>query len=139
MKEAIQGYIQQDGTFKNVNVKLAYEVPQTIEYPLVVITEIANSENTRYTNLQGEQATNLSYQIESICQTTELADGTLLDATASAKLLATKISKLLGGQDYKMRRVGDSALRPINVDKTIMRYIERYETCLFENTLYRRY
>lgn len=116
-------------------------MPKVIEYPLVVITEIANSENTRYTTQDGEQVTNLTYQIETLCQTTELVDGTLLDATRSAKLLATKVSKLLGGEKYMMRRVGDNALRPVNQDKTIMRYIERYETCLFlkQNTLYRRY
>lgn len=122
-------------------MKLAYEVPQVIEYPLVVITEIANSENTRYTTHEGEQVTNLTYQIETLCEATELKDGTLLDPTRSAKLLGTKISKFLGGENYKFRRVGDNALRPITQDKTIMRYIERYETCLFlkQNTLYRRY
>lgn len=121
-------------------VKLSYEVPNKVSYPLVAITELVNSENTKYSTDKGEQVTNLSYQIDSICDTTQLSDGTILDASRSAKLLGTKISKLLGGERYKLERKGDSPLVAINSDRTIMRYINRYECCLFlkQNIIYRR-
>ena len=140
MKEELIQYLKEDNTFKQVNVKLAYEIPTVIEYPLVVITEILNSENDRYSTIDGEQVTNITYQVESICEATELTDGTILDATRSAKLLAIKVSKLFGGERYNFKRVGDSPLRPVNADKTIMRYIDRYEGCLFlkQNIIYRR-
>lgn len=121
-------------------VKLSYEVPNKVSYPLVVITEIVNSENTKYSTDKGEQVTNLSYQVESICDTTELSDKTILDASRSAKLLGTKISKLLGGERYKLERKGDDPLKAISSDRTIMRYINRYEGCLYlkQNIIYRR-
>lgn len=139
LRDSIQAYLDEDGEIKGVTVKLAYEIPEEIEYPLVVINEIENSENTRYTIASGEQVTNLAYQIECICSTTEVGDE-ILDASRSAKLLATKVSLVCGGKDYKMRRVGNTPLTPITSDRTVMRYIERYECCLFlkQNILYRR-
>lgn len=121
-------------------VKKSYEVPQEVEYPLVVITEILNSENTRYTTNEGEQVTNLTYQIDCQCKQTKIADGTILNAPDSSKLLGIKISKLLGGQRYKMRRVGDNAQSTLRADRTIMRNINRYECCLYlkQDTIYRR-
>lgn len=121
-------------------VKLSYEDLDNISYPLVVITEIVNTENSKYSTDKGEQVTNLTYQVESICDTTELSDKIILDASRSAKLLGTKISKLLGGENYKLERKGDDPLKAISSDRTIMRYINRYEGCLYlkQNIIYRR-
>lgn len=137
-------------------VKLAYEVPDKIEYPLVVLTEILNSEDTRYTTDKGEQVTDLTYQVECICRATNvnvevekvneetgetetITEKQTLDSTRSAKLLALKVSHVLGGT-YKLRRLGNNPLNPVNADKTIMRAIDRYEGCLFlkQNIIYRR-
>lgn len=137
-------------------VKLAYEVPDKIEYPLVVLTEILNSEDTRYTTDEGEQVTDLTYQVECICRATNvnvevekvseetgetetITEKQTLDSTRSAKLLALKVSHVLGGT-YKLRRLGNNPLNPVNADKTIMRVIDRYEGCLFlkQNIIYRR-
>lgn len=139
MKE-IDEYIQEDGTFENVEVKDAYNIPNVIKYPLVVITEILNSENTRYSTRQGEQVTNLTYQVEALCETTQLNDSTVLSATDSAILLGNKISKLLGGPRYKMARVGQDITQDSPMDNTVKRNIQRYECCLDlkTNTLYRR-
>ena len=122
-------------------VKNSYDIPNKIEYPLVVVTEILNSENTKYSTREGEQVTNLTYQIESYCKDTKLADGSILSAANSAKLLGVKISKLLGGIDYKMVRVGQEVIQDLSVDNTVKRHIQRYECCLDirTDTLYRRY
>ena len=82
-------------------VKNAYDIPKKIEYPLVIITEINNSENLQFTTIEGEQVTNLAYQIDSYCDDTQLSNGEIIRAVDSAKLLGTKISKLLGGAKYK--------------------------------------
>lgn len=122
-------------------VKNSYDIPNKIDYPLVVVTEILNSENTRYSTREGEQVTNLTYQIESYCKDTKLSDGSILSAANSAKLLGIKISKLLGGIDYKMVRVGQEVIQDLSVDNTVKRHIQRYECCLDirTDTLYRRY
>lgn len=137
-------------------VKLNYEVPDKIEYPLVVITEILNSEDTRYTTADGEQVTDLTYQVECICRATKvnvekevineetgkaetIVEQNILDSTRSAKLLALKVANVLG-KEYKLRRIGNNPTNPVNADKTIMRAIDRYEGCLFlkQNIIYRR-
>lgn len=122
-------------------VKNAYDIPNKIKYPLVVITEIINSENTKFSTRKGEQVTNLSYQIECLCENTKLSTGDILSAADSAKLLGTKISKLLGGERYKMARIGQDIIQSSPSDNTVKRYIQRYECCLDlrTNTLYRRY
>ncbi len=122
-------------------VKNAYDIPKKIEYPLVIITEINNSENLKFTTIKGEQVTNLAYQIESYCDDTQLSNGEIIRAVDSAKLLGTKISKLLGGEKYKMARVGQDSLQNSTPDSTVKRHIQRYECCLElkTNTLYRRY
>lgn len=122
-------------------VKNSYDVPNKIEYPLVTVTEILNSENTRFSTREGEQVTNLTYQIDAYCQNTKLTDGTILSAADSAKLLGIKISKLLGGSRYKMVRVGQDVLQSLAIDNTVKRHIQRYECCLDlrTDTLYRRY
>lgn len=122
-------------------VKNSYDIPNKIDYPLVMVTEILNSENTRYSTREGEQVTNLTYQIECYCKDTKLADGNILSAANSAKLLGIKISKLLGGIDYKMVRVGQEVIQDLSVDNTVKRHIQRYECCLDirTDTLYRRY
>ncbi len=126
-------------------VKNAYDMPMQIEYPLVVVTEINNSENINFTTREGEQVTNLGYQIESMCEQTAFKneDGseTILSAADSAKLLGTKISKLLGGNRYKMTRTGQELIQTVSADSTVKRHIQRFECCLElkTNTLYRRY
>lgn len=122
-------------------VKNAYDIPKKIVYPLVVITEINNSENLQFTTIEGEQVTNLAYQIDSYCDDTQLSNGEIIRAVDSAKLLGTKISKLLGGVKYKMARTGQDSLQSSTPDSTIKRHIQRYECCLElkTNTLYRRY
>lgn len=115
-------------------------MPSTRKYPLVAITEIENNENTRYSTTEGEQVTNLAYQIECLCEITQLKDGSILSAADSAKLLGTKISKLLGGKNYNMARVGQGIVQPLASDNTVKRHIQRYDCCLElkTNTLYRR-
>lgn len=119
-------------------VKKAYELPEEITYPLVVVQEIENTENLKFSTTKGEQVTNLAYQIDAYCDTTQLSTGEILNAGDSAKLLGNKISKLLGGEKYKMARVGNDPTVPIGPDSTIMRNVQRYNCCLHKNIIYRR-
>ena len=131
-------FLGEDGTFTKVEVKKIYEVPRDVVYPLVTIQEIENSENTRYSTDKGEQVTNLSYQIDCYCKTTQLANGTFLSASDSAKLLGVIVSKLLGGERYKLARIGNSPMVSVTQDNTVIRYIQRFTGCLFQDTIYRR-
>lgn len=121
-------------------VKKAYDVPKKFTYPLVLVTEILNSENTRYSTDEGEQVTNLTYQVETLCEITKI-NGKVYSAVDSATMLGNKISLLLGGKAYKMARTGQDVVQPLTTDNTIMRHIQRYECCLDlkTNTIYRRY
>lgn len=121
-------------------VKKTYDVPKKFTYPLVVVSEILNSENTRYSTNEGEQVTNLTYQVEALCEITKI-NGKVYSAVDSATMLGNKISLLLGGKNYKMARVGQDVVQPLATDNTIMRHIQRYECCLDlkTNTIYRRY
>lgn len=136
----IKKYFNEDNLFENVMVKKAYDIPNKVKYPLISVQEILNSENTQFSTREGEQVTNLTYQIDVLCGVTKLKNNTTLSAVDSSTLLANKVSKLLGGKNYKMVRVGQNVTQPYSADNTIIRNIQRYECCLDlrTNTIYRR-
>lgn len=121
-------------------VKKAYDIPKKIKYPLIVVTEILNSENTQFSTNEGEHVTNLTYQVETLCEITKLSNGKVYSAVDSVTMLGNKVSLLLGGKSYKMVRVGQDVTQPYTADNTVMRNIQRYECCLDlrTNTIYRR-
>ncbi len=121
--------------FLDVTVKGAYDSVPEINYPLVTILEIQNTENSKFTDNNGEHVSDLSYQIESLSR-----DTTQLQATESAMLMGKVINNLLTGQKYKLSRVGTPAIAPLPDDKNIIRYIQTYSCSidLDTNTIYAR-
>lgn len=94
-----------------------------------------NTENSRFTDNDGEHVSDLSYQIESLSR-----DTTELQATESAMLMGNVINKLLTGPTYKLTRVGTPAIAPLVDDRNIIRYIQRYACSidLDTNTIHTR-
>ena len=121
--------------FIDTTVKGAYDSFPEINYPLVTILEIQNTENSRFTDNKGEHVSDLSYQIEAHSR-----DTLELQATESAMLMSRVINKLLTGPTYKLRRVGNPAISPLVDDKNVIRCITRYSCSvdLDTNTIYSR-
>lgn len=113
--------------FMEVTVKGAYDNIPAIKYPLITILEIQNTENTRFTDNNGEHISNLTYQIECYSRDTER-----LQATESAMLMGRTVNALLTGPRYKMTRIGNPTIMgnastsPFTNDRDIIRYVQRY-------------
>lgn len=121
--------------FQTVTVKGAYDTIPKISYPLITILEIQNTENSRFTDNNGEHVSDLSYQIEYCSRNT-----TQLEATESAMLMGKVVNDLLTGPKYKLSRIGTPSIVPITDDKDVIRYILRYSCSidLDTNTIYSR-
>ena len=121
--------------FQSVTVKGAYDTVPEINYPLITILEIQNTENSKFTDNNGEHVSDLSYQIECCSRNT-----TELEATESAMLMGKIVNELLTGPKYKLSRVGTPSIVPIVDDKDVIRYILRYSCSidLDTNTIYAR-
>lgn len=121
--------------FQSVTVKGAYDTVPKISYPLITILEIQNTENSKFTDNNGEHVSDLSYQIE-CCSRNTLQ----LEATESAMLMGKVVNDLLTGPKYKLSRVGTPSIVPIVDDKDVIRYILRYSCSidLDTNTIYAR-
>ena len=121
--------------FQDITVKGAYDTVPEISYPLITILEIQNTENSKFTDNNGEHVSDLSYQIECSSRNT-----TELEATESAMLMGNIVNKLLTGPTYKLSRIGTPTLAPIPDDQDIIRYILRYSCSidLDSNTIHSR-
>ena len=153
MKEefALPVYVDKDGKLisseeykENEDIKLEdytktiikgiYDENPPVNYPMITVFELDNSENTRFSTAEGEKVSNLSYQIDCYSRQTETRQ-----ATESVMLMGRIVNRLLGGPRYKMNRVGTPALMPLIQDKTVIKYSLRY-TCVLEldtNTIYK--
>lgn len=119
--------------FKNILVKEIYEENPPIRYPMITIEEINNSENLDFTDNIGEHVSNLGYQINCYSKNTER-----LQAPEAARAIGFVVNNIFMNQ-YKMARIGQPILLPLNTDKNIMVYTLRYE-CAFnldENRIYK--
>lgn len=121
--------------FQDTTVKGAYDTVPEINYPLITILEIQNTENSKFTDNNGEHVSDLSYQIECCSRNT-----TELEATESAMLMGKIVNNLLTGPNYKLSRVGTPSIVPMVDDKDVIRYILRYSCSigLDTNTIYAR-
>ena len=119
--------------FKNMLVKEIYEENPPIRYPMITIEEIDNSENTEFTDNIGEHISNLGYQINCYSKNTKK-----MQAPEAARTIGFKVNDIFMNQ-YKMARIGQPVLLPMNTDKNVMVYTLRYE-CAFsldENRIYK--
>lgn len=121
--------------FTETTVKGAYDSFPEINYPLVTILETQNTENSKFTDNNGEHVSDLSYQIEAHSR-----DTLELQATESAMLMSRIINDLLTGPTYKLRRIGNPSIVPLVDDKNVIRSITRYSCSvdLDTNIIYSR-
>lgn len=125
--------------FSDVTVQEAYSFrTDDINLPMIVVQEILNEENRKYTTPEGEQATDLAYNITVMCETTELKNGEILSPIDSTKLLMLQVDKLLGGEKYQMNRAVRTPIMPQKEDNSVMMYQQIYDTVLYKDTLYRK-
>lgn len=78
--------------------------------------------------------------MEYYCETSKMQDTNILNPTSATLLLGREINKVLGGINYKLRRVGTNAIIPIAIDNSIIRGISRYD-CLYDlqtDTIYKK-
>ena len=62
-----------------------------------------------------------------------------MQANEAIRLLGTEINNVLGGENYKMNRLGSPSIAPTITDNTILQYNIRYSTILSlqDNRLYK--
>lgn len=115
-------------------IKGIYDENPPADYPMITIQELDNSENTRFSTAEGEQVSNLSYQID--CYSRQTLN---LQATDSVMLMGRIVNEVLGGPKYKMTRISTPALMPLIEDRSVMKYSLRYNCVLFLNqhTIYK--
>lgn len=121
MKEAFNN----SEDFKDILVKEIYEENPPIHYPMITVEEINNSENLQFTDNMGEHISDLGYQINCHSRNTSK-----LQAQEAARTIGFAVNDVFMNK-YKMRRIGQPVLLPLNTDKTVMVYTLRYE-CAFD-------
>lgn len=110
--------------FLNITIKEIYEENPPINYPMITIEEIRNSEYLQFTDNLGEHDSHLGYQID--CHTRNLPT---MQAPEGARFMGNVVNNLFMNT-YKMVRIGEPVLRPLTTDKTILVYSLRYECVL---------
>lgn len=62
-----------------------------------------------------------------------------MQSIEAVRLMGIEINKVLGGEKYKMNRLGNPAIKPTITDNTILQYVIRYSGVLSleENRLYK--
>lgn len=127
-------FTNREDSYKDIIVKKKYKALPKGHYPKVIIEEIDNSEVSSRTTTQGEQTTNLAYQIVVYCRDTEEHD-----AIDSVKFVLDIIDTYLKPPTYNLKRVGSPAIMPFISDDTIMTGTLRY-SCVYDketNLIYR--
>ena len=101
----------------------------------ITVQEIDNSENTKFTDNDGEHVSNVAYQIDSYSRSYEE-----IEAKDIVTLMGNRINEVLTGENYKLSRVGTPSLLPVISDKSILRLSQRYEGSIFldTNKIYKR-
>lgn len=101
----------------------------------IAVQEIENSENSRFTDNDGEHVSNVGYQIDCYSRSYEE-----IEAKDMVILMGNRVNEVLTGENYKLTRVGTPSIMPIISDKSIMRYTLRYEGSILldTNTIYKR-
>ena len=111
--------------FVGITVKEAYEKVPKVQYPLITIEEIDNSEDTRYSSNLGEEFSSMGFQINIY-----IRDIPTMQSSEAMKMLANEVNKVLGEQ-MRMVRLASSPPLPLPADTTILQYSMRY-SCVFD-------
>lgn len=129
--------IYDNDEYRDMVVKLQYELYPEPTFPIITISELNNEDVLRYSNDSGEQVSYLSYQIRIDCEQT--ANHTALE---NLEIIGEMIDNLMKSPKYWcMRRVGSFTKQPHYNDNNVMYGYLRYECNVDINTniIYRRY
>ena len=105
-------------------IKEVYDTQPKINYPLITLEEVTNEEDTNFRNNDGEQIGYLVYEINIYSRQT-----TKYEASKTVRLIGKIINDYLSSsKEYRcLTRIGTPALLPLNGDKSIMRYVLKYD------------
>lgn len=128
--------------YSDVTVKKSMDGDYDIHYPLVIIQELDNMDDSRFYDDQGEHVVNVGYQIEVMADQNETND-----AETNVRCIQNLIKDYMRGERYHaLQRVGASPIMPqyssaLEKDGDIkigfMRYQGRID--IDNNIIYRRY
>lgn len=111
--------------YKDTIIKEIYKPLPKGTYPKITIQEIDNSEVISRTTSDGEQTTDLGYQI--VCYSRDMEENDYID---SVRFMLELIDECISG-NFKMRRIGSTVIQPYITDKTIMTGTVRY-VCVYD-------
>lgn len=118
-------------TIPGTTVKQTYDV-KTPVYPLITIEEMPSNDGIE---VDGQpRIVSNRYVIECYCRATALT-GLTLSANTSARTLGLEVDTYLN-ETFNFKQVGDALCRPINVDKSVYRWIARYTTVIDQSNGY---
>ena len=137
----LQEMFDNDEEYNNVTVRKSMDGDYEIEYPLVIVQELSNSDNRRFYDGE-EHIVDVGYQIEVLADQTEDKD-----AETNVICICNLIKHYLRGERYHaLQRVGASPIMPqyssaLEKDSDIkigfMRYNGRID--IDNHIIYRRY
>ena len=134
--EDIQELFKNTFEYSDTIVKEIYDMYPDIQYPLITVQEIENSDNARFFD-ETERVTNLTYQF-----TINAEQSANKTAIQNVRSMAGIIDKYLKGTKYRcLRRIGALIIVPTAEDNNVMQGHLRYNCHLEKdtNTIYRRY
>ena len=134
--EDFRNFLKDNGDYKDMflnpseaeklpfTVKEVYDTQPKIKYPLITVEEITNEEDTKFRNNNGEQISYLVYEISIYSRQT-----TKYEAPKTVRKIGKLINDYLSSsQKYKcLTRIGTPVLLPSSGDKSVMRYVLRYD------------
>ena len=119
--------------FLDITIKEAYAQNPKIQYPMITIHEIDNSEAVEYSSNLGEEFSNVGYQINIYTR-----DIPSMQRTQIMRTLQDKVNNVLG-QTLGMIRNGNPVVATVPSDSTILQCSIRYTGVLdiIRNILYK--
>jgi hypothetical protein len=121
--------------FSNVVVKKSYDGDDSITYPCVIVSEIENTDNSRYYDLQ-EHVVNVAYQFTILSESSSDDDA----YTMVYKIMCLIKDYMRGERYHSLRRTGDEPIVNHPNDDNIKIGYMRYTGCIDidNNIIYRR-
>lgn len=119
--------------FLDITIKEAYAQNPKIEYPMITVNEIDNSEAVEYSSNLGEEFSNVGYQINIYTR-----DIPSMQRTQIMRTLQDKVNNVLGNT-LRMVRNGNPVVATVPSDSTILQCSIRYTGVLdiIRNILYK--
>ena len=119
--------------FLDITIKEAYSQNPKIQYPMITVHEIDNSEAVEYSSNLGEEFSNVGYQINIYTR-----DIPSMQRTQIMRTLQDKVNNVLG-QTLGMIRNGNPVVATVPSDSTILQCSIRYTGVLdiIRNILYK--